>query len=65
MLRSRSGDAAGVGALKVAMLRQGLIETATIAYPVQALDGQVAERIEEITRAAGLLAAPKASLSIR
>ncbi|MCK6210486.1 dihydrodipicolinate synthase family protein [Georgenia sp. EYE_87] len=61
----RSGDAAGVGAFKVAMQRQGLIDTATMAFPVRALDGAVAGRIEEITRAAGLLAAPEASLSAR
>ncbi|GAA4288888.1 dihydrodipicolinate synthase family protein [Georgenia daeguensis] len=61
----RSGDAAGVGAFKVAMQRQGLIDSATMAFPVRALDGEVAERIEEITRAAGLLAAPEASLSGR
>lgn len=51
----RSGDAAGVGAFKVAAQRQGLIDTATMAFPVEALDGDVADRVEEITRAAGLL----------
>ncbi|MGM7424794.1 MULTISPECIES: dihydrodipicolinate synthase family protein [unclassified Cellulosimicrobium] len=53
--RGRSGDAAGVGAFKVAAQRQGLIDTATMAFPVEALDGEVADRVEEITRAAGLL----------
>lgn len=56
----RSGDAAGVGAFKVAMQRQGLIDTATMAFPVRALDGEVADRVEAITRAAGLLGAPEA-----
>ncbi|TRW42994.1 dihydrodipicolinate synthase family protein [Georgenia yuyongxinii] len=51
----RSGDAAGVGSFKVAIQRQGLIDTATMAFPVQALDGEVAERIESIVRDAGLL----------
>ncbi|MBM7817968.1 4-hydroxy-tetrahydrodipicolinate synthase [Cellulosimicrobium cellulans] len=55
--RGRSGDAAGVGAFKVAVQRQGLIDTATMAFPVEALDGEVADRVEEITRAAGLLRA--------
>jgi 4-hydroxy-tetrahydrodipicolinate synthase len=53
----RSGDAAGVGAFKVGVQRQGLIETATLAFPVEALDGEVADRVEAITRAAGLLGA--------
>ncbi|MDF9877804.1 dihydrodipicolinate synthase family protein [Cellulosimicrobium cellulans] len=53
----RSGDAAGVGAFKVAAQRQGLIDTATMAFPVEPLDGEVADRVEEITRAAGLLRA--------
>lgn len=52
----RSGDAAGVGAFKVAAKQQGLIATATMAYPVQALAGDVVARVEEITREAGLLA---------
>ena len=51
----RSGDAAGVGSFKVGMQRQGLIDTATMAFPVQGLDGEVAERIESIVRDAGLL----------
>ncbi|GAB2482811.1 dihydrodipicolinate synthase family protein [Promicromonospora xylanilytica] len=51
----RSGDAAGVGAFKVAVQRQGLIETAELSFPLEALDGDVADRIEEITREAGLL----------
>ena len=51
----RSGDAAGVGAFKVAAQRQGLIDTTTAAFPVEALDGATAARIEAITRDAGLL----------
>jgi 4-hydroxy-tetrahydrodipicolinate synthase len=51
----RSGDAAGVGAFKVAVQRQGLIETDALSFPLQALDGDVADRIEAITREAGLL----------
>ena len=53
----RSGDAAGVGAFKVAAQRQGLIDTTTAAFPVEALDDATAARIEEITRDAGLLGA--------
>ncbi len=50
----RSGDAAGVGAFKVAMAAQGLLKSPAMAAPVQALDGDVAERIVEIVRANGL-----------
>ena len=53
--RGRSGDAAGVGAFKVAAQRQGLIATETLAFPVEPLADDVAARVEEITRAAGLL----------
>lgn len=53
----RSGDAAGVGAFKVAAQRQGLIGTSTLAFPVEALDDETAERIEGIVRDAGLLGA--------
>lgn len=53
--QGRSGDAAGVGAFKVAVQRQGLIDTAALSSPLEALDGDVADRIEEITREAGLL----------
>jgi 4-hydroxy-tetrahydrodipicolinate synthase len=55
--RGRSGAAAGVGAVKVAAQRQGLIASATMAAPVEALDGEAAERVTAITRAAGLLGA--------
>lgn len=50
----RSGDAAGVGAFKVAMAAQGLLKNAKMAAPVQGLDGEVADRIVEIVRASGL-----------
>ncbi|WP_307844558.1 dihydrodipicolinate synthase family protein [Actinotalea solisilvae] len=50
----RSGDAAGVGAFKVAMEAQGLLASATMAHPVQALDGAVAERVRAVVHAAGL-----------
>ncbi|WP_217166096.1 dihydrodipicolinate synthase family protein [Streptomyces sp. AC512_CC834] len=53
--RDRSGDAAGVGSFKVSAHRQGLIASTTMAFPVEALDGETADRIAEITRAAGLL----------
>lgn len=53
----RSGDAAGVGSFKVAMQSQGLIDNATMAHPVHALDGEVAEGIAAIVRSAGLLEA--------
>jgi len=53
--KGRSGDAAGVGAFKIAARAQGLIDTPTLAFPVEALDADVAARVEEITRAAGLL----------
>ena len=50
----RSGDAAGVGAFKAAMLAQGLIDSATMAFPLHALEGEPVERIGEIVRAVGL-----------
>lgn len=53
--KGRSGDAAGVGAFKIAARAQGLIDTPTLAFPVEALDADVTARVEEITRAAGLL----------
>lgn len=44
----RSGDAAGVGAFKAAMAAQGLIDTAVMAHPVQALDGAPVAAIHTI-----------------
>ncbi|MHB1063089.1 MAG: dihydrodipicolinate synthase family protein [Georgenia sp.] len=51
----RSGDAAGVGAFKAAVEQLGLIDTRVMAFPVQALEGEVVDRIEKIVREAGLL----------
>lgn len=53
----RSGDAAGVGAFKAAMVAQGLIERATMAYPLQALEGEPVERIRAIVVNVGLAGA--------
>ena len=50
----RSGDAAGVGAFKAAMVALGLIETATMARPVRALEGEVVERVRAIVSSVGL-----------
>jgi 4-hydroxy-tetrahydrodipicolinate synthase len=51
----RSGDAAGVGAFKVALQQQQLIDTAVMSYPVQALNGRVVAEIESLVAQAGLL----------
>jgi 4-hydroxy-tetrahydrodipicolinate synthase len=53
----RSGDAAGVGAFKTALRTLGLIETATMAFPVRALEGEPCERIAAIVRESGLVGA--------
>lgn len=50
----RSGDAAGVGAFKTALHTLGLIDGATMAFPVRALEGEVTDRIAEIVHLAGL-----------
>lgn len=50
----RSGDAAGVGAFKTGMVAQGLIDGATMAYPIEALEGEPVERIQEIVAKVGL-----------
>ena len=50
----RSGDAAGVGAFKAGMVAQGLIDGATMAYPIEALEGEPVERIQEIVAKVGL-----------
>lgn len=52
--RGRSGDATGVGAFKVAMELLGLIESATMAPPVQPLDIEAAHQVGEIVGRAGL-----------
>lgn len=46
----RSGDAAGVGAFKAAMVELGLIPSARMADPVQALDGPVLEQLTGLVR---------------
>jgi len=50
--QGRSGDAAGVGAFKIAMHELGVISSPAMATPVQALEGPTAEQIREIVRAA-------------
>lgn len=51
----RSGDAKGIGAFKAAMKLQGIIPTAEMAFPVEALGDDLVQRIEPIVREAGLL----------
>lgn len=46
----RSGDAAGVGAFKTAMVALGLLETATMTLPIEPLDPAVVERIHAIVK---------------
>lgn len=53
----RSGDAAGVGAFKIAMVAQRLIRTATMAAPVLALDDAAAGRVVGLVKESGLLPA--------
>ncbi|WP_043350653.1 dihydrodipicolinate synthase family protein [Beutenbergia cavernae] len=50
----RSGDAAGVGAFKVAMHALGLLDAPTMAPPVGPFDADTVARITGIVRAAGL-----------
>jgi 4-hydroxy-tetrahydrodipicolinate synthase len=52
----RSGDAAGIGAFKAALVSAGIIDSGTMAHPVRALEGEVTERIAEIVRRAGITA---------
>lgn len=54
----RSGDAAGVGAFKTAMVARGIIDTATMAHPVQPLDPATVERVQAIVAELGLSAQP-------
>lgn len=49
--QGRSGDASGVGAFKTAMHHLGLIPSATMAFPVEPLDGATAARIASIVDA--------------
>lgn len=55
--KGRSGDAAGVGAFKAAMAAKGLLSSATMTFPIKALDGAVLDGIHDILRDVGLLAA--------
>ncbi|MDO5656718.1 MAG: dihydrodipicolinate synthase family protein [Paracoccus sp. (in: a-proteobacteria)] len=50
----RSGDAAGVGAFKAAMAQLGLLDSATMAFPVRALEGAPVEKIRAILHDTGL-----------
>ncbi|SDL17702.1 dihydrodipicolinate synthase family protein [Tessaracoccus oleiagri] len=52
--KGRSGDAAGVGAFKTAMQALGIIESNTMAFPVQALGGEVADKIKQIVADANI-----------
>lgn len=54
----RSGDAAGVGAFKVAMQAVGLLSTATMSLPVRPFDAATLARIHAIVRGVGLGRAP-------
>lgn len=54
----RSGDAAGVGAFKAAMVARGIIDHPTMAHPVRALDGEPLERVRTIVGELGLAAQP-------
>ncbi|GAA1698867.1 dihydrodipicolinate synthase family protein [Microcella alkalica] len=51
-----SPDAAGVGAFKAAMAALGLIDSATMAFPVAAIEGEAIERIRAVLASTGLLA---------
>lgn len=51
----RSGDAAGVGAFKVAMAAIGLLSSATMTAPVKSLDEATVGRIHAILTDVGLL----------
>lgn len=50
----RSGDAAGVGAFKVAMAAIGLLSSDRMALPVKPFDPAVIARIHDIVKAVGL-----------
>lgn len=50
----RSGDAAGVGAFKVAMEAIGLLSTATMTAPIKLLDPAVVTEIQAIVKNVGL-----------
>lgn len=52
--KDRSGDAAGVGAFKVAMQAIGLLKSAKMVEPLMALDDTVKRQIENIVSESGL-----------
>lgn len=53
----RSGDAAGVGAFKVAMAAVGLLSSATMSLPVKPFDAATLAKIHAIVKDVGLTAA--------
>lgn len=56
--KGRSGDAAGVGAFKTAMVARGIIDSATMAHPIQLLADDEVESIRTILGSLDLLAQP-------
>lgn len=52
--KGRSGDAAGVGAFKVAMEQIGLLSSATMTTPIKPLDASALESIRAIVSEVGL-----------
>lgn len=50
----RSGDAAGVGAFKAAMVARGIISSATMTAPLKTLDAATTAKVEKIVRDLGL-----------
>lgn len=50
----RSGDAAGVGAFKAAMVVKGLLSSATMTSPIKDLDSSTLARIRDIVRDVGM-----------
>jgi 4-hydroxy-tetrahydrodipicolinate synthase len=50
----RSGDAAGVGAFKAAMVARGIISSATMTAPLKTLDAEATAKVEKIVRDLGL-----------
>ncbi|WEJ57917.1 dihydrodipicolinate synthase family protein [Devosia sp. FJ2-5-3] len=50
----RSGDAAGVGAFKTAMVARGIISSATMTAPLKTLDAEATAKVEKIVRDLGL-----------
>ena len=52
--RGRSGDAGGIGAFKVACAALGVIASATMPAPIEALDADEVAGVEAIVREVGL-----------